>query len=287
MPVGATTAERGIALILVLWVIALLTVIALAVVSTSRTEVNLVHNRLDEARIRALAEAGMAIAVLRLSSREMEDQWLPDGSPNRWNFAGQELEIRIFNESSSIDINKVQENILVELIAVLQLEDVDAEAIVAAVRDWRDADDNVQPGGAEDADYLDAGLPYGAKDGNFDSTGEIGQVLGVSRELLRLLEPHLTVDSPTARIMSEYASPLVRAAMGEEELENAPLSAGQVEDGRQRRNLGGPVYRIRVSSVNGGPAVETLVRLGSGSFGVASVLWRRYAWHSESPAETQ
>ena len=208
--------QQGIALILVLWVIALLTVIAMAVVSTSRTELNMARNRLDEARAHALAEAGMNIALLHLSSREEADQWYPDGQPIAWSFAGRDLEIRIFNESSRIDINKTQDKVLRKLIEALPLEEVDAEAITAAMHDWRDADTLSRPQGAEDDDYSSAGLPYGAKDAKFDSMEELGQVLGVTRELLGLLEPHLTVNSISSTVMREYASAQVLAAVGGE-----------------------------------------------------------------------
>ena len=117
----APGSQAGIALVLVLWVIALLSVMALAAVSTSRTEINLVRNRVDEARMRALAEAGVSMAVLRLRSTQEEDHWYPDGLPNSWQFAGQEMQIRIYNESSRVDLNKASQQVLLDLIAAVEM----------------------------------------------------------------------------------------------------------------------------------------------------------------------
>ena len=280
--------QGGIALVLVLWVIALLSVMALAAVSTSRTEINLVRNRLDEARMRALAEAGVSMAVLRLRSTQEEDHWYPDGMVNRWQFAGQEVQIQIYNESSRIDLNKSSEQVLVDLIAAAEIEEADANAIVAALLDWRDPDQSARQQGAEDPDYRGDGLPYGAKDNNFDSAAELGLVLGVSKELSRFLEPHLTVHSRRSQVMMEYASPLVSAVLGGTDQPQPPVMAGGIA-GRQQgravlpeddeRSLGGPVYRIRVSG--NGPSVETLVRLG-GRLGSFSVISRRFHWRDEA-----
>lgn len=276
--------QAGIALVLVLWVIALLSVMALAAVSTSRTEINLVRNRLDEARMRALAEAGVSMAVLRLRSTQEEDHWYPDGTANPWRFAGEEVQIRIYNDASRIDLNKSSKQVLLDLIAAVELEEVDAEAIVAALLDWRDPDQSARPQGAEDRDYRGDGLPYGSKDGTFDSAAEFGLVLGVSKELSRLLEPHLTVHSRSSRVMMEYASPLVSAALGRMDQPQSPGVGGGM-GGRPPagagRSLGGPVYRIRVSG--SGPAVETLVRVG-GPAGAVRVIARRFDWRDEVEA---
>jgi len=280
--------QKGVALVLVLWVIALLSVMALAAVSTSRTEVQLVRNRLDEARMRALAEAGVSMAVLRLRSAEEQDHWYPDGAPHSWWFAGHEIEVRLYNESSRLDINRAPELQLKKMIEAVAVEDVDTEALLASVLDWRDADQSARVQGAEDGDYRSEGLPYGAKDGAFDSVVEFGLVLGMPRELSRLLEPHLTVHSGSARVQMEYASPLVKDALGEEEPQQGMVSmwgaqgsgmAGEAEF--DTRTLAGPLYRIRVSGE--GPAVETLIRVGRRrDGGPFSTIGRRYDWREAS-----
>ncbi len=64
-PVSPGTA-RGLALVTVLWVLMLLALIAASFTATTRTEVNLTRNEVENARAEALAEAGLARALLGL-----------------------------------------------------------------------------------------------------------------------------------------------------------------------------------------------------------------------------
>ena len=276
--------QCGIALVLVMWVIALLAVMAVAAVSTSRTEVNLVRNRLDEARMRALAEAAVSMTVLRLRSSDEQDHWYPDGTPRDWQFAGHQVQVEIHNESSRLDLNAGPEQLLRDLISAAQVEEVsvDADALVKALLDWRDADQSARTQGAEDRDYRTSGLPYGAKDGGFDSTAELGQILGMPKELSRLLQPHVTVFTQQSQPMPEYASPLLRSVLQGEEFQQEHLRE-EVEDEfagsvstteNEQRSLGGPLYRIRVSG--DGPAVEILMRARGGT--ELQIVARRFDW---------
>ena len=295
--VSIRRSQSGIALVLVLWVIALLSVMAVAAVSTSRTEINLVHNRLDEARMRALAESAVGMFILRRSLEQREARWYPDAAPIEWQFAGEPLTIRIYNESSRINLNKASERILMDLVTAADMEGVEPEAVVAAILDWRDPDQTARLTGAENSDYSGNGLPYGAKDGPFDSVSELGLVLGLPRELSRQLEPHLTVHTMNPQVLEEYASPLVRAALqGDDEAllteEEPELQGGaDPEKDEGKRSMGGPIYRIRVTGE--GPAAEILFRVGGGRYGVFSTIARRFDWRTDgegniaSPGEAE
>jgi general secretion pathway protein K len=289
---SASGHQGGIALVLVLWVIALMTVIALSVSSLSRTEVLLARNRVDEARIRALADAAVAQAVLHLSAPEEEDFWLPDGSPHDWVFAGNTLRISITNEASRADLNRASDLVLEKLLRAADPENTNVEALVAAVLDWRDGDESSRPQGAERSDYRADGRPYGSQNGPFREAAEIGQVLGVSQELAQRLVPHLTVDSPNSRVDLDYADPFVRGALSEDE-SDSPVVDADAPSGREPERdqdregalkRGGPTYRIHVNLADGGPAMETLIRLGGRGAGM-TVLWRRLDWQPQSAAD--
>jgi general secretion pathway protein K len=90
-----------------------------------------------------------------------------------------------------------------------------ADKLAGAVIDWRDPDSLTQPsGGAEDADYLAAGLNWGAKDAPFESVAELEQVLGMRPALYALAAPHLTVFSGQQVPNAAFADAIVRKAMG-------------------------------------------------------------------------
>lgn len=305
--------DRGIALVLVLWVITLLTVMALGLTAAQRTESTLTANALDGARFRAAADAGIAYAALILLAPPALDQtvpqtdaegqplaWLPDGSAHPWTFAEVPLAISVYNESSRIDLNQADANLLTALFVVLGVPDDASAALADRILDWRDPDDLKGPNGAEDPDYAAAGLPHGAKDGPFTSVEELRQVMGITPELYRRLAPELTVDSGVAQVDEQFASALVLAAVKGVTLEDAQLAVaernrpalpGAVPGGAvAAQGRGGPLYRIRVARVSAAPqalaapagglpaglAMEALVRVTQGGQPPLQILWRRY-----------
>lgn len=292
--------QRGIALMLVLWVLALLTIIAVGMTAAQRTESTLARNQLGTVRFRAAAEAGVNFTVLNLLApppvlEEEPDAWIPDGAPRPWTFAGETLEISVFNEASRIDLNKASKTLLVALTKALELPEDEAIALADAIEDWRDPDDLTQLNGAEDGEYQDAGRSYGAKDGPFDSVEELQQVLGVDSELYRALAPALTVDTGSADVDLEFAAPLVQAALQETTLKEAEAAkqekemladAGFVEGPAISR--GGPLYRIRVTRLDDGGepglSMEALVLVEQGKRPPFSLLWRRFGLVAERSA---
>ena len=296
---GSRPAQRGIALMLVLWVVALLTIIALGLTATQRTETALAGNQLATMRFRAAADAGISWTVLKLLApptildEEVED-WAPDGTARRWDFAGQRLEISVFNEASRIDLNTAPRDLLEALFEALGLAEDEASAAADAIEDWRDVNDLTELNGAEDGDYEDEGLSYGAKDAPFDSVEELQLVLGIDRDLYQALLPALTVDSGNSKMDSEFAPPLVKAALQGTSLEEIELEQQEEEalaetDGTGSVSLGrgGPNYRIRVTQLvedQAGPTMEALVSIETGGTQPFQVLWKRFGLVLE-PAE--
>lgn len=276
---------------LVLWVLALLTVIAMGLTATQRTETVLVGNQLDIVRFRAASEAGVNYAALNLLAPpdvfdDEADLWVPDGEPRSWIFAGESLEIRVFNDASRIDLNKAPKDLLEDLFVAAGLPADEAVALADAVEDWRDTNDLTQLNGAEDGDYEDAGRSHGAKDGPFDSVEELQQVLGVDRETYRTLASALTVDSGSASVNLEFAQILVQAAVQGISVEEAELAQQEQEildeAGVQEAagiSRGGPLYRVRVARMaenRPGLSMEAMVKVESGNVPPVSILWRRF-----------
>ena len=276
--------QRGIALMLVLWILVLLTMIALALTGSQRVETRLAVNRLDQARFRARAEAAVQYALFQLSAsaatqEEDEEAWLPDGQAHAWRFDETDLRIRIFNETSLINLNLASRNLLSNLFHALDLEGEESDALVDAILDWRDENDLHLTQGAEDPEYEAEGYPYGAKDGPFDSTEELLQVMGFDRDLYEQIAPALTVASGRATVIQEFAPTLVRAALAGITLEEmeAREDGEEWDAGQPSKNIGGPLYRIQVVSGDG-PVEKSLTALVYQKAGKskAVVYWRRY-----------
>ena len=295
--------QRGIALVLVLWVIALLTVMALGLTTAQRTESALTRNQLDGARFRAMAEAAINLTVLNLLSTPMdvaepESVWVPDGVPRPLAFDGRQLTVTLFNEASRLDLNTATRDQLATLIELAQgdagLDANQRDALADAIIDWRDADDLTQLNGAEDGEYEAAGFPYGARDGPFESVEELREVLGMTRALYQRLAPDLSVDNRTGRVDQRFASAAVLAALQGLSLEDAQRyveeRAAPVVPGAEQAapvDRGGPLYRIRVTladEAGAGRSMEALVEVQRGRTPPFEVRWRRYGLIQETPA---
>ena len=87
----------------------------------------------------------------------------------------------------------------------------------------RDPDSLTQPaGGAEDADYSAAGLPWGAKDAPFDTVAELEQVMGMRPALFASAERYLTVFTGNPMPSAASADDIVLQAMGVDRAPPAP-----------------------------------------------------------------
>ena len=97
--------ERGIALIVVLWMLVLLTVIIGTFAVLARTESLQARFLFDTTDARYAAEAGLHRAVVELRNPDLETRWVADGRPYAFEFGGAEVEVRITDETGLIDIN--------------------------------------------------------------------------------------------------------------------------------------------------------------------------------------
>jgi general secretion pathway protein K len=294
---------------LVLWVLTLLTVMALGMTATQRTETALTDNRIEEARFRALSDAAIAYAMYSYLMPPEQDEgpgigagartptapgqeereqtaWIPNGAPRTWHFDGVPLAISVYDEQSRINLNLAPAPLLAALMAAFGVEEEQATALADAILDFRDEDDLKLLNGAEDKDYEDAGLPLGAKDAPFAAVEELQQVLGMTPPLYRLMAPELTVDSESEQIDEAFATPAAIAATQGIDLEEArqrvqerdsPTLPGSLGPSAAQR--GGPLYRIQVRADGSGDRtriMEALVEMAQGEQPPYRVRWRRF-----------
>jgi general secretion pathway protein K len=203
--------ERGVAFILVLWVIAMLSILLGSFALIARTENLQSRHLFDTTQARYAAEAGLNLAVYELRKADPMERWVADGRPYRFGYGDAEIEIAITDDSGKIDINAAGGNgdLLTNLFVTHGVALDQAQALSDAVQDWIDSDDNTRPNGAEIAQYKAAGLPYGPKNAPFDTVSELQQVLGMTYDLYQKIEPAITIysgrNSPNAGAANEDA----------------------------------------------------------------------------------
>ncbi len=213
--VRSSRPASGAALLLVLWLIALLTAVVGAFALIARVEY-LQGRTLSQGVVAdQAARAGLEYAMTRVVDLDQTRQWLPDGREYAWRFGEAEVTVVIVDESGKVDINGADLDLLAGLMQAVGTERAPARKLAAAILDWRDPDSLTQAeGGAEDGDYSSEGLPYGAKDAPFETVAELQLVLGMEQALFEKLAPHLTVYSGQGRPNEQYASAEVLRALG-------------------------------------------------------------------------
>lgn len=213
--------KRGIALVVVLWVLVLLTLVVGVYAVLTRAESLQARFLIDTTAARYAAEAGVHLAAFELRNPDLETRWVADGRPYVMSFGDAEIEIRIWDESGRIDLNRAEEGMLVELFLSQGVEEMEAVHLAAAIADWRDEDDLVRPFGAEIDEYRAAGFPYGPANAPFGSVDELQQVIGMSWVLYEQVESLLTIHNPSGQINPAFAPAEVLALWPDISLEQA------------------------------------------------------------------
>ncbi len=183
--------QNGLALLTVLWMVALLTVIAAAVSYTLRHEARLTSHNVQTAQARALVDGAIFLGIRSLLAEKPTDV-IADGYEREVRIGGKPLTLSIQDERGKVDINQASEELLQTLIQSAGAN-LDVLAITQSILDWRDEDDELRPLGAEDTQYQQAGLSYAARDGPFLVPDELQQVLGMTEAVYKRLAEHVTV----------------------------------------------------------------------------------------------
>ena len=192
--------QRGIALVMVLWVLILLGLIAASFLRETRLSTNLAQSATENAKAEALAEAGIRRAMLGLLDPDPVTAWRADGTAYQFALGEGSVVVRIQDEAGKIDLSRAPAPLLLGLFEAVGVDPERAARLVDAIYDFRDPNHERRRDGAEDPDYLAAGLDGGAKDAPFEDKEELMQVLGMTREIYDAVGPYVTVHSGQRRI---------------------------------------------------------------------------------------
>jgi len=277
--------QQGVALVLVLWILLLVTISTSAYTLMARMDQLEAHTVLSGTRARLAAEAGMNLALLSLRDPDETARLIPDGRPYEIRYQETSVEVRVTDERGKLDINSADEQTLLTLLTGNGLDVQHATMLAAAIMDWKDGDEIERANGAELEAYTAAGLGVGPGNRSFVMTEELLQVLGMPWDLYQKMEPGLTVYSQSGQpdpayapveallalpdMTEEVALNFVADRQSEESLNGvgAVLPSGQVAMARGR----GLTYSILAKATlpNGiWDQVETTIRLGGGQDGL-------------------
>ena len=276
--------QKGVALVLVLWILLLVTISTGAYTLTARMDQLDAHTVLSGTPARMAAEAGLNFAVLSLRDPDELTRLIPDGRSYFINFEGITVEVQVTDERGKLNVNAANEEVYIDLLTANGLDATEAELLAAAIADWVDSDEIERANGAELEAYEMAGFSVGPANRGFVMVEEMLQVMGMSWDLYSAMAPGLTVYSdsgvpdpayaPMEALLAlpdmteEDARNFVAQRHSEESLSELELALpnGEVAKARGR----GLTYSIlaKATMPNGiWDQVEATIRLGGSSDG--------------------
>lgn len=184
--------QSGIALIMTLWGVALLSLLVASIVQTVRLKIQETQMWVAATEARIAAESAIHEEISRIAFGYAAPEKM------RLDVSG-DISVIVQDETGKIDLNTSSPTDMARLLApVVGLST--AEMVADRIADWRDPDEIPRARGAESASYAAAGLPYTPRNNQFLHQDELYQVLGLEEELLRQLRPLTTVYSRRADI---------------------------------------------------------------------------------------
>jgi len=202
------TNEKGIALLLVLWIIVLLSVVCTEFSWTMRTETAITRNYKEGVQAYYAAEAGINRAIIELmrtinnstrltkttdedSDEPEQDYWEPGLGSYQFNFEESLCEVEVEDEGNRLGINtflkKAKKNpaLLKDMLnRKTELEGEKLDIVADSLIDWWDKDHNMTGlNGAEDDYYNSLEAPYDCRDGVIPVVEELLLIRGISEEI--------------------------------------------------------------------------------------------------------
>jgi len=223
--------QRGVVLVVVLWLFIFLFVVALDFSASMREDAAAAQRYGEDVDYYYLALAGITEGVYRLLQQpsqggETEAAQASEPADGAW-VEGQLGEglyrVRVVDEGGKVNLNRADEDILRRIFRNLGVEEDQVNVLVDSILDWRDADDLHRVNGAESDYYQALPNPYSAKNGAFDAVEDLLWVRGMSPELFygfgadgarRIdLREIFTVDSQLTRVNLRTANAAVIHAL--------------------------------------------------------------------------
>jgi len=233
----ASRSSRGVALIAVLWLLALLTLLATAVATMSVSHRRAARMLENSVQLDTLADSAIRVTLLRLMAPKEGGERFALGVPQTLQLLERRVEVTVERESTRIDLNTADDERLVAVFMAHDWNDEQARAMVDRIADWKDPDDQPRAAGAERAAYAAAGLHYAPRNGPLESVDELRQVLGAREIAPELLESftvythqQLPADEPPPSLVGEIVR--IRACARRQTLSRCTVTIARLTGSR-------------------------------------------------------
>jgi general secretion pathway protein K len=206
--------QRGFALLIVLWTLALMALIGTYLLAAARQDTQLARILLNAATVEAAANGAMQQAIFKVLDSPGQ-RWVPDGSLHIVELGGATVAVRIENEAGKVNPNFASAALLRALLIHVGADPATSTTLARAIVQWREAG---MPTGESittaDSAIADHGYPPEDRPDVITSLDELEAVPGMTAALLVRLRPHLTVFSNGDPDSSTH-DPVVTRALSE------------------------------------------------------------------------
>ena len=210
--------QSGFALLLVMWVVALLAVLAAQIAADVRSELQISRSRLELAQARAIAEAGITLAVSGLIAPDVTVRWRADGSTHAIRYGDGTVAVTVQDEAGKIDLNQSPIEPIAGLLAEFGVGDKDdRDAILSEIMERRQdvlANPQAAPPPPPSFANIQAPPPPGpTSQAAFVTNSELRQLTAMPHSLYDRIAPFVTVYSKRPTVNPLTAPREVLAAL--------------------------------------------------------------------------
>ncbi|MBZ4193684.1 MAG: general secretion pathway protein GspK [Candidatus Contendobacter sp.] len=205
--------QPGMALVIVLWITALLAVMAGSFAYSMRIETRLAASMVERVQAQELAEAGVAYALAWQLDPEARKQWPPNGDERVWSFGAGQLRIQVVDASGLINLNTADAELLKKLLTAAGVASGDQDRLAEAILEQRNPDERQRLGAKPSAAAFSPRL----RPAGFESIEDLQQVPGMTPAIYARIASLMTVFSQHRGVNPGLAPARVLLALGMDE----------------------------------------------------------------------
>jgi hypothetical protein len=182
--------EKGVVLIAVLWICALVMWFTLQIGAMTRLQGEEQVHLFRRAQAYYLAVGGCYEALARMGQpppslldRGPDVSWQPNGAQHVLTFQTGEVMVSVESETTKINVNSANPEQMRKVLVAAGVDENAAEGLADVIADFVDPDDLKRLHGMEASEYKRLGLPYGPFNGPLFSLDQMLLIPGITEQL--------------------------------------------------------------------------------------------------------
>src|SRR5258708_1971408 len=113
-------------------------ILIIAFTGNAQTELKVARNQYDTARARALADAGISLAIIGILDPTPETRWRAAGEEHAIIYGDGTIRVGVQDEAGKISLNNAPDEILANLFRTLGMSPVESAGLATAIAEWKE-----------------------------------------------------------------------------------------------------------------------------------------------------